>query len=303
MDTSQLTGVLAPALTAFTDRLEIDAERSISHLHWLLSNGCDGVVVFGTTSEANSLSFAERKEFLERAMKGGVDPAKVILGAGCCSLPETVELSRHAVELGCAGVLLLPPFYYKGVQDAGLFRYFASVIERVADSRLRIYLYHIPPVSQVPFSLDLVERLIRFFPEVVVGIKDSSGDLNHTLQLAERFVASGFRIFAGNETHLLPSLQAGGKGCIAAVANVSPDRLQSVFQNWRKPEAAALQEDVNRHSKILRRYPLIPALKAILAQERNEPQWTNIRPPLVPLTSDQRDALFGELKERAKETP
>jgi 4-hydroxy-tetrahydrodipicolinate synthase len=295
METTQPSGILAPALTAFTGQLEIDSERTVAHFQWLLSQGCDALVVFGTTSEANSLSVAERTGFLEYAVSNGIDPRKLLAGTGCCSLPDSVQLSKHAIGLGCPGVLMLPPFYYKAVSDEGMFRYFATLIERVGDDRLRVYLYHIPPISQIAMSLALIEKLVTEFPGVVIGLKDSSGDWEHTRQLIDRFGPAGFRVFPGNEMHLLRALRAGGKGAISAFANVNPALLQKVFQNWQGSEATGLQQEVERQGRALRKYPLIPALKAILAEWRKDPGWENIRPPLVGLSKTQREALVGEL--------
>jgi 4-hydroxy-tetrahydrodipicolinate synthase len=294
METKQVAGILAPALTAFTGQFEVDAERTVSHFRWLLKEGCDGLVVFGTTSEANSLSVTERTGFLEYAVSAGIDPIKLLPGTGCCSLPDSVALTKHAIELGCPGVLMLPPFYYKAVSDEGLFRCFATLIERVNDGRLRIYLYHIPPISQVAISFHLIEKLMAEFPGIVVGIKDSSGDWEHTRRLIERFAPSGFRVFPGSELSLLPALRSGGKGCISAFANINPALLQKVYQNWQGPEADKIEEEVQRQGRTLRKYPVIPALKAILAKRRNEPEWETVRPPLTALSAEQRDGLFAE---------
>ena len=190
---------------------------------------------------------------------------------------------------------MLPPFYYKAVSDEGLFRYFATLIERVSDDRLRIYLYHIPPISQVAISFDLIERLATAFPGVVIGIKDSSGDWEHTRQVIERFGPAGFRVFPGSEMHLLPALRAGGKGCISAFANYAPALLQSLYQKRQGDEADELQREIERQGRVLRKYPVIPALKTILAKRRDDPGWENVRPPLLPLSANQREALFEEL--------
>jgi 4-hydroxy-tetrahydrodipicolinate synthase len=295
METTQPSGILSPALTAFTEQLEIDAERTVEHFRWLLNHGCNGLVVFGTTSEANSLSVTERTGFLEYAVSAGIDPNKLLPGTGCCSLPDSVALTKNAIELKCPGVLMLPPFYYKAVSDEGLFRYFATLIERVGDDRLRIYLYHIPPISQVAISFDLIEKLVAEFPGVVIGIKDSSGDWEHTRRLIERFAPGGFRVFPGSELYLLPALRAGGKGCISAFANIAPALLQSVFQKWQGEDADQIQQEVERQGRLLRKYPVIPALKAIVAKWRKDPEWENLRPPLVPLSTEQREELFEEL--------
>jgi 4-hydroxy-tetrahydrodipicolinate synthase len=295
METTQPSGILSPAVTAFTEQLEIDAERTLGHFQWLLKQGCDALVVFGTTSEANSLSVTERTNFLEYAISNGIDPRKLLPGTGCCSVPDSVVLTKHTIGLGCPGVLMLPPFYYKAVSDEGLFRYFATLIERVSDDRLRIYLYHIPPISQVAISFDLIERLTTEFPGVVIGVKDSSGDWEHTRQVIERFAPAGFRVFPGSEMHLLPALRAGGKGCISAFANYAPALLQSLYQKRQGDEADELQKEIERQGRVLRKYPVIPALKTILAKWREDPGWENVRPPLLPLSAKQREALFEEL--------
>src|SRR5438477_8553097 len=144
-----LSGVLAPVLTPFDARLEPDVPRWVRHCRWLLENGCSGLAIFGTTSEANSLSVEERARMLEALVASGVDPAKLLPGTGCCALPDTVRLSKLAAQAGCAGVLMLPPFYYKNLSEEGIYRSYAEAIDRAADVRLRVYLYHIPQVSQV----------------------------------------------------------------------------------------------------------------------------------------------------------
>src|SRR5450830_1959669 len=165
-----LCGVFAPVVTPFKPDLSVDADLFVRHSRWLLSQGA-GLAIFGTNSEANSLSVSERTQLLDRLLNEGLDPARMLPGTGCCAIDDTVALTRHAVAAGCAGVLMLPPFYYKGVSDEGLYRSFARVIDAVADDRLRIYLYHIPPVSQVPITLTLIERLLKAFPGIIAGVK------------------------------------------------------------------------------------------------------------------------------------
>src|SRR5580765_8183905 len=200
-------GVLVPAVTPFHPDLSVDAERFVDHCRWLLAEGASGLAVFGTTSEANALSIGERTDLLERLIDAGIPAGVLLPGTGCCALPDTVTLTRHATQNGCFGVLMLPPFYYKGVSDDGLFASFAEVIERVGDARLRIYLYHIPPVSMVPISLALIERLLERYPGTIAGIKDSSGDWNNTRAMLERFQPRGFDVFAGAESFLLATLR------------------------------------------------------------------------------------------------
>ena len=154
-DVPRITGVLSPVVTPFKADLAPDPDRFVRHCRWLLSQNV-GLAVFGTNSEANSLSVEEKIELLDRLVGAGLDPARMMPGTGCCALPDSVRLTAHAMKLGCGGVLMLPPFYYKGVSDDGLFRSFAEVIERVGEARLRVYVYHIPPVAQVPITLGLV---------------------------------------------------------------------------------------------------------------------------------------------------
>ncbi|MCP3998112.1 MAG: dihydrodipicolinate synthase family protein, partial [bacterium] len=214
MTTERISGVLCPVITPFDRELNPDPERLIRQCRWLLSQNA-GLAVFGTNSEANSLSVDEKIELLDRLVDAGIDTARMMPGTGCCALTDTVRLTERAVELGCAGTLMLPPFFYKGVSDDGLFASYAEVIERVGSRALRVYLYHIPPVSQVGISLALIERLVRAYPETVVGIKDSSGDWENTGAMLERGWDE-FRIFAGSESFLLRTMQSGGAGCISA---------------------------------------------------------------------------------------
>src|SRR3954451_14634976 len=189
---NRIRGVLAPVLTPFRSDLSPDPERFIAHCRWLVSQNC-GLAVFGTNSEANSMSAEERQELLDALVAAGVDPSRIMPGVGCCSITETVRLTAHAVKHGCAGVLMLPPFYYKEVTEEGLYRYFSEVVQRVGDERLRIYLYHIPPVAMVGITPRLVERLLQDYPGAIAGMKDSSGDWTNTKTFLEAFAVGDDR--------------------------------------------------------------------------------------------------------------
>ena len=217
-------------------------------------------------------------------------------GTGCCAFPDTVELTRAALKLGCAGVLMLPPFYYKGVPDDGLFRSYAEVIERVGDTRLRIYLYHIPPVSQVPISLALIERLLDAYPGTIAGIKDSSGDWNNMRAMLERFQPRGFDVFAGSETFLLATLRGGGAGCITATGNVNPGAIARLAREWRSEDADRQQAQLDAVRAAFQQFPMIPALKAAIAHYADDAAWTAVRPPLVELDGAQRRTLEQALE-------
>jgi 4-hydroxy-tetrahydrodipicolinate synthase len=292
----RIEGVLAPVITPFRKDYSPDAERFVRHCRWLLKSGCAGLAVFGTNSEANSLSVGEKRKLLEALVAGGVPASSLMPGTGHCALSDSIEMTRAAVELGCAGVLMLPPFYYKGVSDEGLYRNFAEVIERVGDERLSLYLYHIPPVAQVGISLGLIERLLSKYPGIVAGVKDSSGDWSNTKAMLDSFAKSGFDVFAGSEVFLLDNMRNGGKGCITATGNINPGPIANVYRNWRSGEADKLQAGISATRKIVQKQPMIPALKSAVAHFGNDPEWRTCRPPLVELNSAQEEELIRDLK-------
>ena len=293
MTSQPFNGVLVPVLTPFTPSGDPEAGRFVAFCRWLLDQGAGGLSVFGTTSEANSMSGAERMALLDRLIEAGIPALKLMPGTGACSMTEAASLVRHAVGHGCGGVLMLPPFYYKGVSDDGIFAFISGVIDKVASPALRVYLYHIPPVAQVGFSLDLVGRLIAAYPETVVGLKDSSGDWSNTAALLERF--PGFAIFPGSEVFLLDALRKGGAGCITASGNVNVPGIRKLYDNWRGPQADTLQSEITTLRKTLQAYPMVPALKRVVAHFHNDPDWAAVRPPMVPLHPAQSSALIADL--------
>ena len=296
-DTQRIVGVLSPVVTPFKADLSPDPERFVRQCRWLLSQNV-GLAVFGTNSEANSLSVEEKIELLDRLVGAGLDPARMMPGTGHCALPDSVRLTAHAMKLGCGGVLMLPPFYYKGVSDDGLFRSFAEVIERVGESRLRVYVYHIPPVSQVPITLGLVERLLKSYPTQTAGMKDSGGDWKNTQAFLDAFAKSRFDVFAGSETFLLQNMRAGGAGCISATANVHPGPIARLYDTWRAADAEAQQARLDEIRGVFSKFPMIPALKAAIAHYGGEASWSTVRPPLVALTPEQAKALVTELDQK-----
>ncbi len=298
----RISGVLSPVVTPFKADLSPDPERFVRQCRWLLSQNV-GLAVFGTNSEANSLSVDEKIELLDRLVAAGLDPARMMPGTGACALTDSVRLTAHAVKAGCGGVLMLPPFYYKGVSDDGLYRSFAEVIERVADIRLRVYVYHIPPVSQVPITLPLIERLLKAYPGTVAGVKDSSGDWGNTKAMLDAFAASGFDVFAGSETFLLANMRGGGKGCISATANVHPGPIARLFASWTGGDADAQQARLDEIRGVFQKFPMIPALKAAIAHYGGDPAWATVRPPLVDLGREPAAALVAELDRRGFTMP
>jgi 4-hydroxy-tetrahydrodipicolinate synthase len=307
----RIRGVLAPVVTPFKADLAPDSQRFIAHCKWLLSENC-GLALFGTNSEANSLSMEERLNLLDELVAAGVDPARMMPGTGCCSIMETVKLTKQAIGNVCAGVLMLPPFYYKDVSEEGLYRYFSEVMQRVGDARLKIYLYHIPPVAVVGITPKLVERLLAAYPNAIAGMKDSSGDWNNTKTFLDAFAvragraASGFDVFVGSESFLLANMRNGGVGTISATANVNPAAIyelyvasieQSKFENRElKLENQQARLNVVRDVVSNRKFPsMIAALKQAIAIYADDPAWAKVRPPLVELTPEQAKTLAVEL--------
>jgi len=299
----RIRGVLAPVVTPFKADLSPDRERFIAHCRWLLSQNC-GLAVFGTNSEANSLSMEERAVLLEELVAAGINAARMMPGTGCCSIMETVKLTAQAVRHGCAGVLMLPPFYYKDVSEEGLYRYFSEVVQRVGDARLKIYLYHIPPVAVVGITTGLVERLLAAYPNAIAGMKDSSGDWNNTKTFLDAFVTAspartGFDIFVGSESFLLANMRNGGVGTISATANVNPAAIYKLYTEWENQDADEQQAKLNVVRQVFSsgKFPsMIAVLKQAIAIYADDPEWTRVRPPLVELTPEQANTLSEELK-------
>ena len=298
----RIRGVLAPVVTPFNQDLSPDPLRFIAHCKWLLTQNC-GLAVFGTNSEANSLTADERIALLDALLAADVDAKRMMPGTGCCALPDTVRLTGHAVKSGCAGVLMLPPFYYKGVSEEGLYRSYSEVIERVGDARLRIYLYHIPQVTMVGITPGLVERLLKQYPTEIAGMKDSSGDWNNTRMMLEAFAGTGFDVFAGSESFLLANMRNGGAGCISATANVNPAAIDQLYREWQGSDAEVQQQSLNAVRETVGQYVMIPALKSVVAHYVNDPAWAIVRPPLTVLDAAQAKSVVEGLQKLAFDMP
>jgi 4-hydroxy-tetrahydrodipicolinate synthase len=300
--THRISGVLAPVVTPFKMDLSPDPVLLIRHCKWLLTQNC-GLALFGTNSEANSLSVDERIALLDDLLASDIDAARMMPGTGCCALPDTVRLTAHAVKAGCPGVLMLPPFYYKGVSEDGLYRSFSEVIERVGDTRLRIYLYHIPPITMVGITPDLVERLLKHYPTAIAGMKDSSGDWQNTKTMLDAFADECFDVFVGSESFLLANMQNGGVGCISATANVNPAAIDRLYRTWCRPDGELQQLSLNALRKTVEQFVMIPSLKAILAHYTGDVTWMSVRPPLTTLAKEQVTVLIERLQKISFDMP
>ena len=290
-----IRGLIAPILSPFNDDLSFDQITYNKLAKNLLGSGCAGLTPFGTTGEALSIGVEDRKQALDGLIASGIDPSVLIPGTGLCNLSESVALSQQAVDAGCEGVMVLPPFYFKGVSDEGLLHYYEEFIGRVNRDNLRIYLYHIPQVSGVGLSLELVDALRKKYPTIVVGIKDSSGDWGNTKNLLDM---EDFIVYPGSELQLVEAMKMGAPGCISATANLNSRQISDVIkhcedENWDK--AAASHEPVIQTRLVFQNYSPIPAQKALLAQITRQESWRNVRPPLMPLDNEKMRQLKEKL--------
>jgi 4-hydroxy-tetrahydrodipicolinate synthase len=285
-------GVNVAVLTPMQADFSVDLDRMAAHCRWLLANGCNGLAILGTTGEANSLGVEERIGLMEGLLARGISPKVLLPGVGTPAVPDTVLLARKALQLGCRGVLMLPPFFYKNPSEDGLFAYFATVIERVGPG-LAFYLYHFPAQSAVPITHGLIARLLRAFPGVVKGVKDSSGDFANTRGYVEAFAADGFEVYCGDDGALHDLLKIGGAGSISAASNVSSAVNAEVYAHAGTERGERAQVLLSAIRKAVTATPLIAGLKSLLARHRSDPAWKHIRPPNMPLSAEAEARLFA----------
>lgn len=281
-----ISGVNCAAATPLNADLTPDLGLFAEHCLRLLAEGCHGIALLGTTGEANSFSAGERRAILESALAAGIPGDQLIPGTGVNAGPETVELTRHALSNGVRKVVMLPPSYYKGVSDDGLFASYARIFETINDDRLRVILYHIPQVSGVPITHALIGRLIEAFPDTVIGIKDSAGDLANMQAIAAAH--PGFAVLAGADPLMLPLLKSGGAGCITATSNLIANSLRTIYDNL---DDGALvdpaQARINAWRTLSNSYVQIPTIKAMVGLKTGISAWSRVRPPMLPLDAAQ----------------
>jgi 4-hydroxy-tetrahydrodipicolinate synthase len=285
-------GVNAAILTPMKSDLSADLDRLARRCSYLFAHGCNNVGVLGTTGEANSFGISERLAILEGLIERGVPAERMLPGTGTTAITDSVLLTRRSAELGCCGVLMLPPFYYKNPSDDGLFAYFSEVINRVGGG-IRIYLYNFPQQSAVPFSLPLIGRMLKAFPGVIKGVKDSSGNFANSSAMVNEFAADGFEVYVGYDDGLLDILKVGGAGCITAAANMTSAVNAAVVAHWNEPAGAEAQRLLSALRKALTTAPTIPALRALVARAENDPAWLTLRPPHVALSAEAAEKFFA----------
>lgn len=294
-----VSGVFCAAATPILEDGAPDHASFAAHCKGLIAEGCHGVALLGTTGEANSFSIAQRQQLLDGVISAGVDPQALLPGTSQTNIADSVTLVKHAVDVGVKACVVLPPFYYKGVSDEGLFRFYARLVEGVGSDDLRIILYHIPPIAQVGLSIDLVGRLREAFPGVFIGIKDSSGKLESMQAYAASF--ENFSVLAGADPLMLPLLKSGGAGCITSSSNLIGRHLRTVFDNWFDPAQAdaveAAQARINAWRDLSNAYVQLPTVKAMLARRRDNDGWLRVCPPLVELTPAEVETVWARMAE------
>jgi 4-hydroxy-tetrahydrodipicolinate synthase len=277
-----LSGIWPALMTPLAADGSIDANRFAAHARRLLEAGCAGVTPFGTTGEGPSFSVPERCAALEALVSGGVPADRILASTSAAALADVIELTRHAQQLGAWGVLLMPPFFFKGVADAGIVDFYRRVLDACAERPLRLVLYHIPQVAGVGLSHGVIAELLQRYPDRVVAIKDSAGDRAHSLALAQAFMPP-LGVHVGHEPDLPALGRLGSGGAVSGLANFMP---RSVRRLVLEPDTAQAERDLVRIQALLASlggYALIPALKAILAVQTGDSAWTRVRAPLMAL--------------------
>jgi 4-hydroxy-tetrahydrodipicolinate synthase len=292
---ASLHGIWPALLTPLDAALNIDHARFAAHGRALLAAGCGGVTPFGTTGEGPSFGLEERRAAVDALVEGGVPAARILVSTSCAALPETLVLTKHALSVGAWGCLMLPPFFLKGVSDAGVIDAYCYVIDGAADARLRLMLYHIPQVAGVGLSHTVIAELKRRYPDTIVGIKDSQCDRAHSLALVQAFMPA-LTVHVGNEPDLPELGRRGSTGAVSGLANFMPRLVHRLVS---QPDAPGTEKDlakVNRLLACLGGYALTPALKGIMALRSGDTSWLRVRPPLVALTPERHAALQAEVR-------
>ena len=297
---SKLEGVIAAIATAVETGGVPDYERSTALARFLLANGCDGLNVLGTTGEATSFSADQRMAVMSAYRAAGLPMDRLMVGTGAAALADAIALTRHAAELGFAGALVLPPFYYKGVPDEGLIAYIETIVKATAATPIPLYLYHFPAQSGLPWHVGLIKRMLEAYGDRIAGLKDSSGDMAYAREVAD--VAEGFKVFPSTEAALMEAREGTFAGCISATANLNADLCA---QAWRTGDAAAL-EDAVAIRKLFDGRQLVPGVKALLAHIHGDPTWAWVQPPLFGYSRAEQTALaarYDGLRARATVSP
>jgi len=291
-----LNGVYTASLTPLTASFEPDIPALVHHAQWLLESGSDGVVLLGSTGEANSLTLEQRLSIIEQTARE-LPPDRLMLGTGSCALQDAVRLTKASVDAGVYSVLVLPPFYYKPQSDESVLRFYSELISSVDEPRLQIIFYNFPQLSGYNFSVKILQELKQRFGDIAAGIKDSSGEWKNMLGIVQNI--PDFMVYTGTEALLLDILKKGGAGCITATANLIAPECQRVYQAWKNNKqkvAEQAQMNLTDLRKTLENYPFVSELKSLFASKTNSEEWGNMLPPFAPILDKQVEELTEQIK-------
>jgi len=287
----KVSGVFAAVPTPFDESYVPIMPLFMEHCEWVIDQGCDGLNVLGSTGEANSQTGKARARIMQAVAASSLDRAALMVGTGTSSLGDTIELTQLAAELKFDAALVLPPYYYAPVADDGLFDYFAAVVASIENTDIGLYLYNFPQMTGLTFSPDFVARLIEAFPRHIRGMKDSSGDLEYTNNMAVTF-AGAFDVFPGSEAPLPDAAKFGYAGCISASVNATAKHAANV---WRERDAVS-DNDANELRELraaIQSVPIAPAAKMLTAVRTGQEDWRRMLPPLMTLNAEQEQSMLG----------
>ncbi len=286
-----LAGVIAAVLTPLTGALQPDLPKASAYYRWLLDNGCDGLNVLGTTGEAMSLSVRQRISLMQHLASDGVALDRMMVGTGSASLADTIALTTAALDAGFGGVLVMPPFFYRGATDDGILEFFDALARATQIGPGLLYLYNFPQMSGTTFALELVRRLHGVVP--IAGLKDSSNDLPYAQSLHDAFPQ--LRIFPSSESHARHAKHAGLAGCISGTVALWPHVAGALWNRAEEPQTELLQIELSAMRDEVTAHPLIPAVRFLVALQQKDPSWERPLPPLQAIDDAARESLRGLL--------
>jgi 4-hydroxy-tetrahydrodipicolinate synthase len=285
----KIKGVFGAALTPINSDYSINYKLFHSHCQWLLTQGLDGLGIFGTTGEANAFNVEEKINALQFLIDNHINPNHLMPGTGQCSVTDTVRFTKKCAELKVRAVLVLPAFFYKGVTDEGVIEYYKRVVEEVGDNNLHYVLYHIPQTSGVNISFDVIEKLLKLYPNNIVGMKDSSGNLDNMLKITKFF--NEFSLFSGSDSLALKVCKRGGAGAITATSNISGKLLSFIVTNHKEESSIDNFQELQllqvKIREMLFTHEPVSALKAILSVKQDNQEWNRVNPPLCRIENPQ----------------
>ena len=298
----KISGTYCASLTPFNADYSINKKLLLEHCNNLLSQQIDGIAIFGTTGEANSLSIEEKLDAINFLIDNKIEPNKLLPGTGLNSIKDTVFYTKAVAKMNVRGVLVLPPFYYKNVNSEGLISYYTRVVEEVGETKLHYLLYHFPQMSCVNIDLNVIEKLLTKYPNNIVGIKDSSGDIDNMLKMIKCF--TDFSVFSGSDSLALKVVRSGGAGAITAVSNISGQLLNFIIRNWKEESSISNFSELQNLQEEIRstvfNYPPISILKAFISIKDNKPEWNKLLPPLTLLHEPSNNSTIINLQELIK---